>query len=61
MKPFTVQNIMCSRERKLTTAKDNYWMLDYEFVRLAIAQETPKPEEKLKVQNEMIKKNMLWW
>jgi len=56
VKPFTVQNIMCSRERKIATAKDNYWMLDYEFVRLAIAQETPKPEEKLKVQNEMIKK-----
>jgi len=56
VKPFTVQNIMCSRDRKVATSRDNYWMLDYEFVRLAIAQETPKPEEKLKVQSEVIKK-----
>ena len=33
-----------------------YWLLDYEFVRLAISQETPQPEKKLKVNSPLFKK-----
>jgi hypothetical protein len=38
------------------TSRKLYWLLDYEFTRLAISQETPSPEDKLKVDSKLLKK-----
>jgi hypothetical protein len=56
---FEVRNIMY--QRKTNTNNDEvsrkmYWLLDYEFTRLAISQEVPKTEQNMIVNSEKLKK-----
>jgi hypothetical protein len=56
---FTLDNVLCGRETSITpqeAEKKLYWLMDLEFVRLAISQETPSAEKKLKVNSELWKK-----
>lgn len=57
MKPFVVANIMCGRNtQREDTSRMLYWLMDFEFVRLGLGQETPKPTEGLKIRSDLIKK-----
>ena len=59
VKSFALSNVLCSRNSKQNTdeiSRRLYWLLEYEFVRVAIAQETPKVEEGLKINPELWKK-----
>ena len=59
IKTFELGNIMYQRNTPPDlneTARKLYWLLDYEFVRLAVSQETPAPEENLKVRGKILKK-----
>ncbi|MCX6210233.1 MAG: hypothetical protein NTZ59_12245, partial [Bacteroidetes bacterium] len=38
------------------TAKDSYWLLELEFMRLAIAQETPNAKDNYKISGSLLKK-----
>jgi hypothetical protein len=54
---FELNNILCKRETDTAeTSRMLYWLLDLEFTRLAVSQETPTPESKLKANGKMIKK-----
>lgn len=62
---FSLENMMCRREsnKGSDTAKENAWLLDLEFARLAVAQETDHNEngnikQSLKVSNKMMKSIM---
>ena len=54
IKPLLLSNVTCSRETSHESAKDLYWLMDYEFARLAISQEVPV--EGLKLRSDMIKR-----
>lgn len=47
--PFELGNILIEREAKIEEiSRKMYWLLDYEFTRMAISQETPKEEKNQK-------------
>jgi hypothetical protein len=57
VKTFELGNLMYERNTDTSeTARKMYWLMDYEFVRLGISQETPAPEEKLRVRGKLLKK-----
>jgi hypothetical protein len=58
LKEFVLDNILCSRETKTNpeTSRGLYWLMDYEFVRLAFSQETPEKSKGLKVNSALFKK-----
>ena len=59
MSNHSLMNVMCDGQSKPNTdevSRKLYWLLDYEFTRLAIGQETPKIEEGLKVNPDLWKK-----
>tara|TARA_R110000823_G_scaffold61617_1_gene146660 strand:- start:258 stop:2822 length:2565 start_codon:yes stop_codon:yes gene_type:complete len=47
VKPFNIQNIITNTNAKdfTQTSKDNYWIMDLEFCRLAVAQEIPDKKD----------------
>jgi len=54
---FKLDNILVQREGQgKETAKDLYWLLEFEFMRLAIAQETPPDSIKYKISAPLLKK-----
>ena len=54
---FKLDNILVQREgNHKETAKDFYWLMDLEFVRLAVSQETPNDSDKYKISATLIKK-----
>lgn len=54
---FELGNMLYERaSRTQETSRMLYWLLDYEFIRIAISQETPSPDRNLKVNSEMVKK-----
>lgn len=54
---FKLDNILVQREgNSKETAKDLYWLLEFEFMRLAIAQETPPDSNKYKISAPLLKK-----
>jgi hypothetical protein len=54
--PFNLSYMLIQRQSKVEEAsRMNYWLLDYEFVRLPISQETPKPDSGLKLSGREIK------
>jgi hypothetical protein len=55
VKDFSVQHIMCERNRKAETARDLYWLLDHEYTRVAVSQEVPDDTKNLKVKGDAIK------
>lgn len=58
VKTFEIGNVMYERNRQDITevSRKQYWMIDYEFVRLAISQETPDKNSKMLVNSKMWKK-----
>lgn len=61
VRPFDIKNVMCSRQSKgfidnSDTNRKMYWTMDFEFVRLAISQESPKTEDKMKINSQLWKK-----
>jgi len=59
VKTFELKNIMCQRNSKIDNSEISrklYWLIDYQFSRLAISQEVPSAEDKMKLNSEMIKK-----
>jgi hypothetical protein len=53
---FNLNNLLYCRDSKtVETSKDNYWLLDLEFARLAISQETPE-DQAFKIRGEKLKK-----
>ena len=57
---FKLDNILVQREgNHKETAKDFYWLMDLEFVRLAVSQETPNDSDKYKISATLIKKPSL--
>lgn len=62
---FNLENMVCKRESNKSSdiAKENAWLLDFEFVRVAIAQETDENENdniknSLKISNKVMKSIM---
>lgn len=62
---FNLENMLCKRESNKSSdlAKENAWLLDLEFTRVGIAQETEENEndnikEKLKISNKVMKSVM---
>jgi hypothetical protein len=54
---FQLGNILYERAHSTEEiSKKMYWAIDLQFLRLAISQETPAPEMKMKVNGEMLKK-----
>jgi len=54
---FKLDNILLQREGNgKETAKDSYWLLELEFMRLAIAQETPNAKDNYKISGSLLKK-----
>ena len=57
VKTFELDNILLTRNSNTEeTSRKLYWLLDFEFARLAISQETPAPESKQKVNGKLLKK-----
>ena len=57
VKTFELGNILYERSTNTDeVSRKLYWLLDLEFARLAISQETPPPEAKLKVNGKLLKK-----
>jgi len=58
LKPFELSNVLVSRNDNKTqeTSRMLYWLFEFEFSRLAFAQETPQPEENLKINGRLFKK-----
>jgi len=58
IKPFDLSNVLVGRNDNKTqeSSRMMYWLMDYEFIRLSIAQETPKPEENMKINGRLFKK-----
>jgi len=53
---FPVKNILCERNRGGgETSRDLYWLMDFEYTRLAISQEIPEECKGWKLQNEKVK------
>jgi hypothetical protein len=62
---FNLENMVCKRESNKSSdiAKENAWLLDFEFVRVAVAQETDENENdniknSLKISNKVMKSIM---
>ena len=54
---FELDNAMCQRNTNTQeTSRMLYWLIDLQFVRLGISQETPAPDSGLKINGKMIKK-----
>ena len=57
---FNLDNVLCSSEissrATVESARMNYWLLDLEFIRLAVSQETPDPNKGLKLNGGIWKK-----
>ena len=57
---FDLSNILCSRQTNGLCTEDAsrklYWLLDLEFVRLAVSQETPEGKNDLKINARIFKK-----
>lgn len=54
---FELGNMLYERMSKTQeTSRMLYWLMNYEFIRIAISQETPAPSRNLKVNSEMLKK-----
>jgi hypothetical protein len=54
---FAVKNLMVQRASATeSTSKDLYWLLELEFIRLALGQEIPLPETKMKLNSDLVKK-----
>jgi hypothetical protein len=54
---FPIANIMCERKGKGNeTSRDLYWLMEFEFMRLAVSQEVPKECVNMKLKNELVKK-----
>jgi len=59
VKTFQLGNIMYQRNSKVDSAEISrklYWLMDFQFSRLAISQEVPTPDKNMKLNGEMIKK-----
>jgi hypothetical protein len=58
IKPFDLSNVLVGRNdnKSQEASRMMYWLMDYEFTRLSIAQETPKPEENMKINGRLFKK-----
>ena len=57
VKTFELANMMYQRKSSTTeTSKTFYWLIDLQFVRLAISQEVPTPEQNMKIDGTMLKK-----
>ena len=56
VKPFNIQNIITTGNSKefTQTSKDNYWIMDLEFCRLAVAQEIPDKKDVI-IKSDVIK------
>jgi hypothetical protein len=55
--PFELQHIMYSRNTHTEeVSRKNYWAINLEFTRLAISQETPAKDDKLKLNSKVFKK-----
>lgn len=54
---FPLKNILCERNGKGgETARDLYWLLEFEFMRMAISQEIPEELVGMKLKSETVKK-----
>jgi hypothetical protein len=54
---FPVMNILCERNKKGNeTSRDLYWLMEFEFMRLAVSQEIPEEGLNMKLKNELVKK-----
>ena len=54
---FPVKNILCERNGKgAETARDLYWLMEFEFMRLAVSQEVPPEFTGMKLKTEAVKK-----
>jgi hypothetical protein len=54
---FPVKNILCERNGKgAETARDLYWLMEFEFMRLAVSQEIPPEFSGMKLKTEVVKK-----
>lgn len=60
VKTFELTNMMYNRRTEglesLDCSKKLYWLLDYEFVRLAISQEVPESNSSMKINSKLLKK-----
>lgn len=60
VKPFNIENLLCTRQTESfelgEVAKKNYWLLDHEFTRIAISQETPDIGSQQKINSKYTKK-----
>jgi len=58
LKSLSLDNVLCSRVGKIEAKRsvDFFWLLEFEFCRLAFSQETPSPESNLKVNPSLFKK-----
>jgi regulator of protease activity HflC (stomatin/prohibitin superfamily) len=57
VKTFELENILYERDTNADeTSRKMYWLLDYEFVRIGISQETPDAKSKKKVSGKLLKK-----
>jgi hypothetical protein len=58
VKALQLGNLLCERNSKESKeiSRMLYWLLDYEFVRLGISQETPPPEKGLKINCDLFKR-----
>ena len=55
--PFSVKNILCDRKgHGAETSRDNYWLMEFEFMRLAVSQEIPPECVGMKLKSEAIKR-----
>ena len=54
---FPLKNILCERNGKGgETARDLYWLMEFEFMRIAISQEIPEELVGMKLKSETVKK-----
>ena len=54
---FPIMNILCERNKKGNeTSRDLYWLMEFEFMRLAVSQEIPEEGVNMKLKNELVKK-----
>jgi hypothetical protein len=54
---FPIMNILCDRNKKGNeTSRDLYWLMEFEFMRLAVSQEIPDEGVNMKLKNELVKK-----
>ncbi len=57
VQPFELGNILHERSSNCEEiSRKLYWLLDFEFVRLGISQETPEPDSNLKLNSKIQKK-----